>query len=55
MTQEEIDLLLENMQVYQSDWSYPTLDVGCPHEFVEYIGLTDTYMYCKYCDEKKGK
>jgi hypothetical protein len=46
MTQEEIDELLANMYVGVS---------GCNHEFVTYVGLTETYEYCIRCDEKRIK
>lgn len=26
---------------------------GCLHEWVEYIGFNDYFIYCKKCDEKK--
>jgi hypothetical protein len=28
--------------------------MGCSHEMVEYIGITDRFMYCKKCDKKQA-
>jgi len=27
--------------------------ISCSHEWTTYVGFTDTYEYCKTCDEKK--
>lgn len=42
------------------DLNYPILNAGeqkteqkfCPHEWTRYVGFTESYMYCKKCDEK---
>jgi hypothetical protein len=30
-------------------------DTGCKHEFQLYSGFTESYLFCKHCDEKKAE
>lgn len=38
----------------QLDKMYETIGLGdnCQHEYVEYVGLSECYSYCKKCDAK---
>lgn len=31
------------------------VDHGCDHKWVEYVGIRETFEYCKHCDEKRTK
>jgi hypothetical protein len=54
LKQQDLNDLLEqwtkNLEEMRSNT--PALSDKCDHEFKEYIGFTERYFYCKYCDAK---
>lgn len=45
--------MIANGSVIMSTNSESSLPKACIHEFITYVGLTDTYDYCKKCDYKE--
>jgi hypothetical protein len=59
MTRVEFDKFMNEHEVsydfYLNGYTYWKKQTKCNHEWVEYIGFTERYDYCKKCDLKDRK